>query len=128
MWIKYNANPVANRVEDCAIRAVAVALDISWDEAFDQIADMAKSMGAVMHQNAAFGAVLRKHGFRRYIIPNTCPDCYTIKDFCRDHPYGTFVVGTNSHVVAARDGNWIDTFNSGAEIPIYYWEDMSNGI
>ena len=29
MWIKYNANPVANRVEDCIIRAVAVALDIS---------------------------------------------------------------------------------------------------
>lgn len=128
MWIKYNANPVANRVEDCAIRAVAVALDITWDDAFDQIADMAKSMGAVMHQNAAFGAVLRKHGFRRYIIPNTCPDCYTIKDFCRDHPYGTFVVGTDSHVVAVRDGNWIDTFNSGAEICVYYWEDMRNGI
>ena len=89
MWIKYNANPVANRVEDCAIRAVAVALDITWDDAFDQIAEMAKSMGAVMHQNAAFGAVLRKHGFRRYIIPNTCPDCYTIKNFCHDHPYGT---------------------------------------
>lgn len=128
MWIKYNANPVANRVEDCAIRAVAVALDITWDDAFDQIAEMAKSMGAVMHQNAAFGAVLRRHGFRRYIIPNTCPDCYSIKDFCRDHPSGTYVVGTNSHVVAVIDGNYIDTFNSGAEICIYYWEDMSNGI
>lgn len=128
MWIKYNANPVANRVEDCAIRAVAVALDITWDDAFDQIAEMAKSMGAVMHQNAAFGAVLRRHGFRRYIIPNTCPDCYSIKDFCRDHPSGTYVVGTNSHVVAVIDGNYIDTFDSGAEICIYYWEDMSNGI
>lgn len=67
MWIKYNANPVANRVEDCSIRAVAVALDITWDEAFDQIAEMAKSMGAVMHQNAAFGAVLRKHGLTHLI-------------------------------------------------------------
>lgn len=44
MWIKYNANPVANRTEDCAIRAVAVALDIPWDDAFDQIARMAKNM------------------------------------------------------------------------------------
>ena len=40
MWIKYNANPVANRVEDCIIRAVAVALDISWDDAFDLVAEM----------------------------------------------------------------------------------------
>ena len=128
MWIKYNANPVANRVEDCAIRAVAVALRISWDEAFDLIADMAKAMGAVMHLNAAFGAVLRQHGFRRHIIPNTCPDCYTVKDFCRDHPEGTYVVGCDSHVVAVIEGNWIDTFNSGAEIAIYYWEDLKNGI
>lgn len=128
MWIKYNANPVANRVEDCAIRAVAVALNISWDDAFDLIAISAKQMGGVMHLNAAFGAVLRKYGFRRYIIPNTCPDCYTIKDFCRDHPNGTFVVGTDSHAVAVINGDYIDTFNSGAEIPIYYWEDMSNGI
>ena len=129
MWIKYNANPVANRTEDCAIRAVAVALDISWDDAFDLIAHAAKAMGAVMHQNAAFGAVLRQHGFRRYIIPNHCPDCYSIEDFCKDHPVGKFVVGTDSHVVAVINGDYIDTFNSGAEIAIYYWEDMrENGI
>lgn len=66
MWIKYNANPVANRVEDCAIRAVAVALNISWDDAFDLIAISAKQMGGVMHLNAAFGAVLRKYGFRTF--------------------------------------------------------------
>lgn len=128
MWIEYNANPVANRVEDCAIRAVAVALDISWDKAFDLIARSAKAMGGVMHLNAAFGAVLRKHGFERRIIPNTCPDCYTIKDFCRDNPEGVFVVGTGSHVVAVIDGDYIDTWDSGDEIPIYYWEEIRNGI
>lgn len=128
MWIKYNANPVANRIEDCAIRAVAVALGISWDEAFDLIADSAKKMGAVMHLNAAFGAVLRKNGFRRYIIPNSCPDCYTVRDFCQDHPEGTYVVGTDSHVVACIDGRYIDSFDSGDLIAIYYWEDDRNGI
>lgn len=128
MWIKYNANPVANRIEDCAIRAVAVAMHIPWDDAFDLIAESAKGMGGVMHLNAAFGAVLRQHGFRRYIIPNHCPDCYTIKDFCRDHPEGTFVVGTSSHVVAVINGDYIDTWDSGDEIPIYYWEDVKNGI
>ena len=48
MWIKYNANPVANRTEDCAIRAVAVALDIPWDDAFDLIARSSKAMGEPM--------------------------------------------------------------------------------
>lgn len=128
MWIKYNANPVANRVEDCAIRAVAVALDISWEYAFDLIAKNAKEMGNVMHSNAVFGSVLRQHGFKRFIVPNSCPDCYTLIDFCMDNPEGVYVVGLDSHVVAVIDGNYIDTWDSGNEIPIYYWKEIENGI
>jgi len=123
MWIEYNANPVSNRVEDCAIRAVSVALDIPWDDAFDLIANNAKQMGSVMHSNAVFGSVLRQQGYYRRVIPNTCPDCYTIKDFCIDHPTGRFVVGTGSHVVAVINGNYVDTWDSGNEIPVYYWEE-----
>ncbi|MBO7731768.1 MAG: hypothetical protein J6S67_04430 [Methanobrevibacter sp.] len=128
MWIKYNANPVANRVEDCAIRAVAVALDISWEYAFDLIAKNAKEMGNVMHSNAVFGSVLRQHGFKRFIVPNSCPDCYSLIDFCMDNPEGVYVVGLDSHVVAVIDGNYIDTWDSGNEIPIYYWKEIENGI
>ena len=128
MWIKYNANPVANRVEDCAIRAVAVALDISWEYAFDLIAKNAKEMGNVMHSNAVFGSVLRQHGFKRFIVPNSCPDCYSLIDFCLDNPEGVYVVGLDSHVVAVIDGNYIDTWDSGNEIPIYYWKEIENGI
>lgn len=128
MWIKYNANPVANRVEDCAIRAVAVALDVSWEYAFDLIAKNAKEMGNVMHSNAVFGSVLRQHGFKRFIVPNSCPDCYTLIDFCMDNPEGVYVVGLDSHVVAVIDGNYIDTWDSGNEIPIYYWKEIENGL
>ena len=34
MWIQYNPNPTGRNVEDCAIRAVAKALDIDWEQAF----------------------------------------------------------------------------------------------
>ena len=34
MWVQYNANPIANNAEDCAVRAVALALNIEWDDAF----------------------------------------------------------------------------------------------
>lgn len=121
MWIEYNRNPVGANTEDCAIRAVALALGISWDEAFDMIAVMAKSMGRPMHQDAAWGAVLRRSGFKRHIIPNTCPECYTIEDFCEDNPQGIFVLGTGTHAVTIIDGNYYDTWNSGNEIPIYFW-------
>lgn len=121
MWIKYNANPIANNVEDCAIRAVAVALNISWDDAFDMVCAMAKSMGVMPHNNSAWGAVLRQHGFKRDIIPNSCPNCYTAEDFCIDHPKGVYVLGFGMHTATVIDGNIIDTWNSLSEIPQYYW-------
>ncbi len=121
MWIRYNANPVANNVEDCAIRAVAVALNVNWDDAFDMVCEMAKNMGVMPHYNAAWGAVLRQHGFRRAIIPNSCPDCYTAEDFCMEHPEGVYVLGFGTHTAACINGNIIDTWDSSNEIPQYYW-------
>lgn len=50
------------------------------------------------------------------------PDCYNVKDFAQDHPKGRYVVGTGTHVIAVIDGNYYDTWDSGEEIPVYYWE------
>lgn len=121
MWIEYNNNPIANNAEDCAVRAVALALGIPWDEAFDEIAIMAKNMGVMPHNNAAWGAVLRRHGFKRAIIPNTCPECYTAEDFCNDNPEGVYVLGFGTHTATAINGNLYDTWDSSQELPIYFW-------
>lgn len=121
MFTYYNANPVASREEDCAVRAVSAALDISWDEAFDLIAHNAKQMGSMMHRDNAWGSVLRQHGFRKKIIPNSCPDCYTAEDFCNDNPDGVFVLGFGTHTATVIDGTLLDTWDSRDEIPIYVW-------
>ena len=121
MWIKYNPNPVGNRVEDCVQRAISAALDISWDDASDIVHQFAKSMGLPEHNDAVWGAILRKNGFYRKVIPNSCPDCYTVKDFCIDHPRGIYVLKVSNHVVTIIDGNVYDSWNSLMEIPQYYW-------
>lgn len=64
---------------------------------------------------------MRELGYRRETIPNTCPDCYSLREFCRDNPSGSFLVGTGDHVIAAVDGDYYDTWDSGDTIPIYYW-------
>jgi hypothetical protein len=51
-----------------------------------------------------------------------CPDCYTVEDFCQEHPNGVFVIGTGSHVVAVVDGCAFDAWNSLQETPVYYFE------
>lgn len=121
MWIKYNPNPTGRFVGDCAVRAVSVALDIDWEEAYNLIADAGYAMGDMPSSDSVWGAVLRQHGFYRAAIPNSCPDCYTAEDFAADHPRGVFVLGFGGHVAAVRDGVIMDSWDSSQEVPVYYW-------
>jgi len=78
-------------------------------------------MGNMPDGDEVWGAVLRENGFNRRSIPNTCPDCYTAEDFCRDHPEGVFVLGFGRHVATVVDGTLYDSWDSSSEIPIYVW-------
>lgn len=68
-----------------------------------------------------WGAYLRSKGFRRDLIESDCPECYTVRDFCREHEQGRYVMAISGHVVAVIDGQYYDTWDSGDEVPIYYW-------
>lgn len=71
--------------------------------------------------NKVWHQVLRRNGFTRHYMTDQCPDCYTVTDFCVDHPNGIYVLALPSHVVCVSDGNYIDTFDSGDYTPIYYF-------
>ena len=126
MWIKYNPNPYGRQVGDCAVRAIAKALDVDWNRAYDLITAKGRQMGDMPSSNSVWGAVLRQRGFSRHSIPNVCPDCYTADDFCRDHPHGIYVLGFGNHVATIEDGIIYDSWNSSREIPQYYWERTVN--
>ena len=120
-FIYFNPNPTERRVGDCAVRAVSKALGADWESTYAMIALNGFSMGDMPSSNNVWGSVLRQHGYKRTTIPNTCPDCYTIEDFCRDNPAGTFVIGTEGHVVTIIDGDVYDTWDSREKVPVYVW-------
>lgn len=120
-WMEYNPNPSGRNVGDCAIRAVAAALGVDWETAFALIARNAFLMGDMPSSNSVWGSVLRQNGFKRSIIPNNCPDCYTAEQFAEDHPKGTFVLGFGNHVATVKDGMIYDSWDSSKEIPQYFW-------
>ena len=121
MWIEYNPNPTGRKVGDCAVRAIAKALSIDWETAYNLIASNGFAMGDMPSSDSVWGSVLRQNGFYRKSIPNYCPDCYTVREFCRDNPKGVFVLGFGGHVATVIDGNLYDSWNSLNEIPVYVW-------
>lgn len=75
--------------------------------------------------NHVWGTYLRENGFERHLIPDDELEVYTVRDFCKDHPYGIYVLSLSSHVLTVIDGNYYDSWDSGEEIPIYYWRKTS---
>lgn len=121
-YIYYNPNPDGRRVDDCVIRAVSRLFNISWDEAYDEVTHMGRLMHNMPSANEVWGEYLRRHGFSRYTLPNSCPHCTTIAEFCEQNPYGIYALATGSHVVAAIDGYYYDISDSGDEVVAYFWE------
>ena len=123
VWMKYENNPKGRKVGDCAVRAVSKAIGSDWEKAYAELAVMGFTMGDMPSSNSVIDAVLRQYGFRRQAIQNSCPDCYTFSNFADDHPKGTYVVGTGNHVACIENGAVWDSWDSGMEIPIFYWEE-----
>lgn len=118
----YNPNPARKSVGDCTVRAISKALGQSWDETYTGLCLQGYCMCDMPSANHVWGAYLREHGFRRRILPDECPDCYTVADFSADHPEGTYILAISGHVVCLKDGQWCDSWDSGGEVPVYYWE------
>lgn len=122
MYIYTNPNPNNILVGDCTVRAIALLLDKDWQDIYIGLCLKGYELFDMPNSNIVWGTYLEEQGYHRVPIPNTCPFCYTINDFCLDHPNGIYLLATGTHVVTCIDGNIHDTWDSGNELPIYYWE------
>ena len=120
-WIPYNPNPIRNRVGDCTVRAITKATGEDWDTIYTHLCFYGFICKDMSLANDVWGKYLRKQGFKRYLVDDKDQDYYTVDDFCQDHPTGTYILAIDSHVVCVVDGKYYDTWDSGGEIPIYYW-------
>lgn len=121
MFVYTNPNPIKRNIGDCVIRAIAIATDSSWEKTYMDLCAEGLEMADLPNSNAVWSSYLKKLGFRKGIVPDTCPDCYTVADFAQDNPYGIYVLCTGSHTVTIVDGNIFDAWDSSSEIPIFYY-------
>lgn len=122
MYRDWNPNPTGKNVGDCTVRAIAKAMEQDWASTYIGLALQGLMMSDMPSANAVWGAYLRSKGYKRHIVPDTCPDCYSVADFAQDHPDGVYILALSSHVVCVEDGEVWDSWDSSGETPLYYWE------
>lgn len=121
MFVYYNPNPIREIAGDCVVRALCKAMGVTWDEAYHMICEQGFIDKDMPSSNGVWRAVLLNNGFTEHAIKNTCPDCYTVSDFCADHPRGTYILFLGGHVVCVQNGNHYDAWNSADEVPMFYF-------
>ncbi len=114
----FNPNPCNCRVGDCTVRAICKATGKEWQIVYCALAAYGLSAHDMPSANHVWGKYLRELGFHRYLIED---EDSTVEDFCRTHPEGTYILAIEGHVVCVQDGFYYDSWDSGAEVPVYYW-------
>lgn len=74
-------------------------------------------MADMPSSNRVWGEYLRHRGFGRRTAEADIP----VRMFCEEHDNGVYILGCDGHVLAAIDGYYYDTWDSGDETVAYYW-------
>jgi len=122
MWVYANPNPCRQEEPDCVVRAICLATGKKWHEVHSELCRLSAERCTMPSVNWLWELYLRKHGFRKFLLPDTCPQCVTVREFCRRYQKGRYIIGTGTHAVCVRDGDWYDTWDSGDETPTYFFE------
>lgn len=121
-YVNYNINPKGRKTGDCAIRAVAVATGLGWDEAYNQLAAAGFLLKCAMNYTEAIEAVLVSNGFSvgKVKVPRGSKRP-TVEGFAQEHPNWYAVLRVSNHLVATGKGNYVDIWDCG-ECSVYkYW-------
>lgn len=115
MYRYYNANPNKSNIEDCTIRALSVAEDISWDKAYDLLSDSARELGLMQSDVNAIEEYLDMRYDRVPIYEDT------VGEFIKNNPRGTYLITMPGHITVLKNGINYDTFDSSKRIIWSAW-------
>lgn len=129
--VVFNENPTDNLVGDCAVRALAGVLEITWEEAAWKLAEAGDFIIMPINSYKNIEKCLEKEGFEKFGPIRKNGRIISGKEFC-DHIHDMFPAGTRiyafpgkRHAVAIlvfdNEYKIVDTWDSTGKPIIGYW-------
>ena len=108
---------------DCAIRALANALTISWVEAFDYLTAKGRRDFYTSGDSAGWRKWLPESGGKWVACKaEKGKSRMTALQFAESHPEGRFILYVANHFTACVDGVILDTWNCSGKCLVGYFE------
>jgi len=122
MYKYLNLNPINSlSSQDCVIRAICVTTDMSWVEIYNELVKKGIELYDMPNSNIVWGIWLQEHGF--VLEPVEVPEFPTVATFVKEHPKGTYILSTDTHIVGVVDGIYYDTFDCGNKTAYHvFWK------
>lgn len=115
MFTFYNANPYANNISDCVIRALSVLTNRNWHDIYDELSDLANKQGLL------FSNVIFVEDYLDNLYNRECHYAKTVGEFAKEHPLGKYAITMDNHITALINGKLIDTFDPSERVMRCAW-------
>lgn len=118
----YNANPHNRFASDCAIRAIALATDQSWETVYKDLYDIGLKYGFMPNEKNSIHRYLTKLGWVKMKEPRDFMNKkMMVKDFIRKNKETLIIYAGTEHLVTARGGKVYDTWDSSRQTMHTYY-------
>lgn len=115
MFIYYNANPDGERVGDCVIRAISLALDIDYYDVIDILYKNSNYFNCDMLVRDCYGTFLDKY------FPRIKTENKTVEEVAKDFKNNILVIRIEGHLTASLYSDVIDTWDTREELVDVFW-------
>lgn len=123
-FIKYNNNPKNKKTGDCVIRAIATAINSSWEYVYIKLAELGIRKGLIINDPNNWQKYLEILGYEKQKMPRRSDRTrYTLEEFATEiaEENKIYIVRLAGHLTVIKNKNLIDTWNCSYKSVGNYW-------
>lgn len=118
---KVNMNTKNKRVGDCVIRAIAYAMNDTWDNIYKELCEYGFQLKDLPNSKRVYSKYLEDKGWTKYKQPRDAFNCkISISNYFANNR-GIAIVTVPGHMTVVEDNHIVDIWDCSKKLISNYW-------